>query len=487
MLGFLLIVLYAVLLAVIFKYTKDSKESINGLIFADKEITSKYLIPSIFNSWLWTTSVIGAAEACILYGKFGGLFFALGTGIGVLAFIPVILRFRRLTGNRIFVTDFIKGRFGEKAEFLFYATSVLLVVYIVIEQAVGMSSLFSVAFGISFKKVAFFTVILAVIFVVFTGMKGVLINDRINFVIIIAGMLILYYAVSYHYYPVESVFSLKGDTALFSGSFRQAAVALTPGIRYGISAMVIGFAQFTLDPIYYLKAYATRDDSVIKRSFFIGGVALWVPFVILSSLFFGYLFLVFQIDMEETANFSLLIAGFILPRYFSVPMQLLFNLVILAVAFTTIINSLMGIFGISVIKIYPQYANKGALEKDKIKYGKLITVLVGISCALIAISLERVSLLSIDIFSGIFFSAPASIFLCGLYGKKDYSRFAVPAFILGISVGFGAWLFIKDTQTNWFYGTLLSFAVPVLFLNAMSFIGGRGAFNFASLKFIKKD
>lgn len=464
----LLIFGYAVLLGIIYKNTLFGQQGIRQFVFGGGELGTKVLVPGIFNSWLWTTSVMGAVEACVIYGVWGGLAFAFGTGLGVLLFVPMILKFRRACKGDIFVVDFIRRRFGQRTEFIFYVASVTLTVYIIIEQAVGVSALFSAFFGMAFQGVAFWFIMIGVVFVVLAGMKGVILNNLLNFILILLGMLLLVYMALGRGSTGKMLFEIyegQRGAAVVSPLATGGMLLLQGSVRYGISSAVIGFAQFALDPIYYINVHAAKDEQTVMRSFFIGGVFLWMPFVILSSLFFGY----YLFGLGDVVPFDRQVANVFTFGWLSSYGHIIFSAMILAVGFTTVINCSMGIMGLSILRIYPRYANQEAAEVEQIKYGRVITILMGLFCGLIAISLENVSLLNIDIFSGIFFSAPASVFLCGVYGKRAYGDFGVLAFLLGIGAGFGAWVMIRDTGVDWFYGTLLSFFVPIVVL----FMGGR--------------
>lgn len=486
MIGAFLFIIYGFILLFVYRKTRPESASANdGLILLNRGLPSRILIPGVFNSWLWTTSVIGAAEASVVYGFYGGISFAIGTGIGALLMIFALLRFRRLMGDRIFITDFIEARFCEKTAALFYAASVLLVVYIIIEQAVGMSSVFAALFGVSFKKAAFFSIILAMAFVVFTGIRGVVFNDIISFALICLLMLFIVHTICARYNAgsiINSVYTADYNTARLNNTLPHMAAACA---RYGVSSMIIGFSQLILDPGYQIRAHAAKDASTVKLSFVSGIIALWIPFVILSSLLFGYLLFGFGLETLDGANFSVTISRMLFLHRFGPAMKYAFAFMLLIIAFTTIINCIMGIMGMCVIKIYPLYANSSASKSQSIKYGRLLTALIALFCALISISLENISLLTIDIFSGIFFSAPAGILLCGIYGKKSYGSLAVQAFILGVTLGFGVWLAVKDRSMDWFLATAISFIAPIIFLTTASAASGKGDFNFTSLKFYK--
>lgn len=469
MIGIGLFFIYVLILGAIYTTCRNEKNILMQFVFLSRKIKRVFMVPSIFASWLWIVSVIGAAEACVLYGELGGLAFAVGTGIGFLAFLFILMRFRRLAEQKVFFSDFIGLKFGGKTQAIFNITSVLLVVYIVMEQAVGISALFSTVFGVSFKITAFISIMLPVSFVVMAGMKGVVVHDFISFLFILMGLAMIFLLITNNIGSER----ILGEVALFSqGHAVISAGKMQPfilqSVRYAISAMIIGFAQSCLDPIYYLKAAVAENEGVMRDSFLIGGFLIWFPIVLLSSFFFGYLPVRMNVDFGYATHFITAIVNKVLVGENAVILRFIFCCVMLFIGSSTIINGFMGIQGLSIKRIYPLYGNRFASDGQNMKYGRLITVLIGIFCAMIAISLENISLLKIDIFSGIFFATPASIFLYGLFSKKNFGDTTVVAFIFGILAGIGTWLYIQDGELDWFYATGISFFVPMFYLKATS-------------------
>ena len=52
----------------------------------------------------------------------------------------------------------------------------------------------------------------------------------------------------------------------------------------------------------------------------------------------------------------------------------------------------------------------------------------------------------------------------GLLSRKPFGNLSVIAIILGAGAGFFVWLLLADSKSDWFFGTLLSFCGPMLFL-----------------------
>jgi hypothetical protein len=82
---------------------------------------------------------------------------------------------------------------------------------------------------------------------------------------------------------------------------------------------------------------------------------------------------------------------------------------------------------------------------------------------------------------GILFAAPCGVLVMGFTSKKIFGNLSIVALALGVGMGFFVWLMEVESGISWFYGTLLSFSCPVVFLWISGLIKGKD-FNMTSLK-----
>jgi Na+/proline symporter len=165
--------------------------------------------------------------------------------------------------------------------------------------------------------------------------------------------------------------------------------------------------------------------------------------------------------------------------------KMLFAAVIFCIGCTSIIHCLIGVQSLFTLDFYKNKINSLATDEDKMKFGKVVTLLIALLCALISISLEKVSLLTIDTFSGIFFAAPCGVILVGIISRKVIGNMAWLSIVMGIIAGFGVWISISDQELNYFLGIAFSFFVPLLFLSLVSLLS-RNRYNFKKLLFFKQ-
>ncbi len=465
----------------------ENGATVKEYLFAGKRVPFGLLAPSVFTSWIWVTSIVGSGEAGFRFGISGGLSYSLGAGIAFTIFLLIVVKIRRLMPEGIMVTDFIGVRFTSFLKDIYYVFAILVIIYVIIEQSAGIALVLNGLFQLSFKKVAFITVILCGCYVVWRGMRGVLFNELINFFLISIGMLIFAYIILRRYDVgtlYEGLSSVANNPENRNYNPQAMNLLSKSGMMYAFSAILIALGQILVDPAYYMKAYIAKDEKTVIRAFLAGGVLYWMPVAIISSFVIGYVTLARNIDLSQAVNLSIELSTNVLANYFGTGTEVLFAVLIFCIGCTSIIHCLVGVQSLYTLDFYKSKINGSATDEEKIKFGKIVTLLIALLCALISISLEKVSLLTIDIFSGIFFAAPCGVIIIGIFSNKVFGKSTWLSIALGIASGFFAWVFIPNPEMSYFMGTAISFFVPLVVLCVVSSISSN-TFNFKKLLLYK--
>lgn len=485
--GVYLLLLLIVGKQIMFRFPGNNT-SIQEYLFAGKKVPFGLLAPSIFTSWLWVTSIVGSGEAGFRFGISGGLSYSLGAGLAFAIFVPIIIKIKRMMPEGMTVIDFVGIRFTPFLKDVYYIFAILVITYVIVEQSAGIALVFNGLFHVSFKKIAFITVILCGCYVVWRGMRGVLFNELINFFLISLGILFFAFIIL-RKFDVETLYhglsSVSNDP--LNNNYNPQAMNLLSksGMMYAFSAILIGLGQILVDPAYYMKAYIAKDEKTIIRSFLVGGVIYWMPVAVISSFVIGYVTLSQNIDLSRAVNLSIDISTNVLMNNFGFEIEVLFAFLIFCIGCTSIIHCLIGVQCLYTLDFYKNKINVVASDEEKVKFGKIVTLLIALLCALISISLEKVSLLTIDTFSGIFFAAPCGVILVGIISKKVIGNMAWLSIAMGITAGFVVWISIADAELNYFLGIAFSFFVPLIFLGLVSMLT-RSNFNLKKLLFYKQ-
>jgi Na+/proline symporter len=255
------------------------------------------------------------------------------------------------------------------------------------------------------------------------------------------------------------------------------------GFKYGAVAVVVAMGQVLFDQGYYSKAIATVSTKSLLKAYLVGTLLAWAPVPILSGNIFGVSLISMGIGEGAGVDSLSQAAPYIMNLVYGTGIgSVLFVLMIFMAGMTTGGNCLAGAQALFTVDFYNTVVNKHATEKQQIRFGRTITVILGVCVGIAAVLLEGVSLLKLDIFSGIIFAAPTSAFLAGLLWKRTRPVVAVVSVFAGLVAGMSAWLFIRDENLNWFVGNMLALFLPAAVIIAGSLLPSRYAFDYKVLK-----
>lgn len=491
--GYLLIFIYGTMLTALVLWIRKrqtgEKQTILSYLFAGKNIPGWLLTTSVFSAWVWVTTIIGSAEAAVRYGISGVIGYSVGASFSFFVFTLLILAMRALMPESTNFLEFIGERYSSRVKTLYYVFALLTTIYVAIEQAAGIGFVLNGLFDASYKKMAFLPVLMAIAFVILTGMRGILYNEFVNFFIIFIGFAVLI-VVAFGHFEVNQL--LEGLLDVHENPHNVnyhpdiLNLASRAGLRYSAMAVIIAFGQIFFDPAYYVKASLARSRKEARKAFLIGGILLWCPLCMASAVTLGGLSIANAIDFSDSLNMSADIPTKLIDLFLGKPMALLFAFFILSIGVTTILHYLIGIQAIFTLDFYAEKINPAAGEKEKLRFGKGVTILVGFFCGLIAISLEGISLLTIDMFCGVFFAAPCSALIFSVLSKKDLRHLPIFSVALGLCGGFYVWVFpIADREWAWFCGTMTSFFLPAVFL-FLCHLFVKQEYNFVRLRFWRR-
>lgn len=469
-------------------YVVSSKfpiEGVDDFVVAGRTIPYALIAASVMVSWVWTTTIMGAAEAGMWFGVSGGINYSWGACVPFFIFIPLVIHLRKKMPKATTFTEFVEQRYGRTASNIFFVFGVGVILYVFTEQGVGIGIAFNHIFGIPYQIAALIPVLIVTAYIAKAGLRGSIFNDIIQFFIISLVLLV----------TVPLVLKTIGMDAMYNGmldvvnnpnnvNHNPEALSMTSsaGFRYGIAAVVIAMGQVLLDQGYYSKAISTVSTKSLLKAYIIGTLFAWAPIPILSGNVFGVATLALGVGPGNGINLTSEAAPFIMKLMYGGGLgSIMFVLMIFMAGMTTGGNCLAGAQALFTVDFYKKFINKTATEKQQLTFGRKITVALGIVVGIAAILLEGVSLLKLDIFSGIIFAAPASAFFAGIYWKKTSPTVAIASIFIGLAAGMTAWFTIPNQDINWFVGNILSLVVPAVVV-ILGSVFSKYEFDFSVLK-----
>lgn len=447
MTGIVIVIMYGLFLLGLICYQIRKRgvdsDSIRTVILAGGQAKSSTLIFSVFAAWMWPTSVLGAVETYSMYGILGPISYVAAACVAFMFFVWVMNMIQtKIEGGRYFL-DLISQVHGDTKKLFYFIFAFIVPAYVLIEQAVGVAYVFQSLFGVDFKWTAFLSIIIAVIFVGISGMEGLLRAEKITGICI----LIAFVFITGYFVNTDTSAGVVKEINAHEEWFNTGVIAAS--VRYFITAIVIAFSQLVFDPGYYLKGRLASSPRKMKMIFYMGGIVLWGAVSLVASVYLGVAS--YTQDTEVMQLFTGIGSW-------------MFGAVMLLIGVSTISHYLMGWYGLFTEDLYTDYLRTEADEHQRIVFGRVLMTAGGIFCALIAISLENISLLTIDVFCAIFFAAPCGPVLHACIStRKIRNGTSVIATIAGIGCGLLIWIFIPiHGEYNHFLGVVGSLGVSII-------------------------
>lgn len=465
-------------------------EGVDDFVVAGRSIPYAFISASVMVSWLWTTTIMGAAEAGVWFGISGGFNFAWGASLPFFVFIPLVMQIRKKMPKATTFTEFVEQRYGKVVSRIFFVFGIGVILYVITEQGVGIGIAFNHIFGIPYAVAAFFPIMIVTAYIARAGLRGSIFNDLIQFFIVSIILII----------TVPLVIKTIGFDTLYTGmvdvaqnpdnvNYNPEAMSMTSaaGVRYGATAVVIAMGQVLLDQGYYSKAMATIDRKTLLKAYLVGTALAWAPLPIISANVFGVSTLALGVGPGHGIELATEAAPFIMKLVYSGGIgSVMFVIMIFMAGMTTGGNCLAGAQALFTVDFYKKHINKTATERQQLSFGRKITVALGLIVGIAAVLLEGVSLLKLDMFSGILFAAPMSAFISGIFWKRTSPQVAVISIFCGLVAGLLAWFLVPNDDINWFIGNMFSLFVPAIIVIFGSFIH-RFEFDFKILKSYAPD
>jgi Na+/proline symporter len=461
---------------------------INGVedfVAGGRRVGLGLIASSVMMSWVWTTTILGSAEAGLWFGLTGGIHYAWAAIVPFLVFVPIALRLRRLMPKLTTFTEFIQARYGKLAHtvFLIYAVGVCFYVYT--EQLIGAGILYQATFGISYHVVVLLTGTVVTGYIALGGLRGSLWTDVFQFfVFALATAVVLPWFLS----------AVGGPSALYDG-MRASALGpadgaanpdllrwtSTAGFRYGLTGLVVAMGQVLFAQGYYQRAISAVSDRQLRWGYLLGGILAWFPIPLAYGTILGTAGLALGSDISHLESTTSL-APFLVDRYLGLAGTLSFVVLTHMAATSTADTTLSGVQSIFIVDIYRRlFGGRPGAEARQLRFGRIMTIVFGAAGAGVALAAQGVSLLMFDIFSGILFAAPVGAFLFGVFSRRASSGLALVATALGLVGGLGAWILIDDKDLNWFVGNVISLGLPIVLLLVLTpLLSGR--FDFSRLR-----
>ncbi len=484
--GWLVLILFAVALVGISTLVarRFGTDDVDGLVVAGRALPFGLVSASVFVAWVWTTTLLGAAEAGFWFGISGGLNYAWGAAFPFFIFIPLALRMRRVMPRTTTFVEYMRERFNDTFAKVYVVFGVLLVAYVCVEQSVGLGYVMQYSFGMNYKLMALIMSLLFASFIAIAGLRGSVYNSVFQFFVIVVVVFV----------AMPIILAKLGLGDIYAGmkdvatnpdnpNYNEDALNILSfqGFRYGLVGFAVAIGQIILSQGYYSAALAAVNSRTLKWAYLIGTVLAWIPIPIIFGNVIGGGALSIGLDTEAEEVVRTGITPYIFSEYLGLGGVIMLAILVLMAGLTTGGNGLAGLQAIFSVDLYKKYLKRDASEKQQTTFGKWAVLACGVLIGVGAILLEGRSLLNIDIFSGILFAAPCAPLVVGLYSRRLTVGLSAVAVPIGLIGGLIAYFAIDNEDWNFFIANAISLVVPFLVI----FVGlpfSRHEFDFDKLR-----
>ncbi len=436
---FVLLIVYFGIMVLIGLYCRRNATDVNSFVLGGRSVGPWLTAFAFGTSYFSAVVFVGYA------GQFGWRFGIAATWAGIgnaligslLAWVVLGRRTRIMTNHLDSSTmpEFFGKRFGSKA--LKIAASIITFVFLIPYTASlynGLSRLFGMAFNIDYSICIIIMAVLTAIYVVAGGYMATAINDFIQGMIMIFGIIAVIAAV---------LMSQGGFTEALQGlaMVSEEAAETTPGVYasfFGPEPLNLLFVVILTSlgtwglPQMVGKFYAIRDEDAIKKGTIISTV--FALLVAGGCYFLGGFGRLFSDQIDIAAN------GYdsVIPTMLANLSPLLIALVVILVmsaSMSTLSSLVMTSSSTLTLDLIKDNFKKDMTEKDQVFYIRiLILVFIAIS-SIIAMIQYRSSVTFIAQLMGISWGALAGSFLgpflYSLYWKKTTKAACWASFIFG--------------------------------------------------------
>lgn len=453
---------------------KFSNGGVDDFVAGGRRVPFGLVTSSVMVSWIWAMTILGSSEQGMVLGISGGLSYAWGSMLPFFVLIPLVLTIRKKMPKCTTFVEFIKVRYGEGISIIFIVFAFLLTLYILLSQGMGLGIVFHTIFGMPYKVAAAIPILIVALYIAKAGLKGSIVNDFIMFVII-AVIMIFTIPLILKYFGMDAIYDGMLDAATNTANPNYNPDALNPfsgaGINYGIVCVIVCMGQILLDQGYYSKAVSTANSKSLLLAYIIGTIFAWMPIPFLCGNVLGGTGLSLGLGSDVLSSTSD-IAPYVYKVVFGGGVgSILFILMVFMAGLSTGGDILAGAQAICTVDIYKKYINKDATEEQMTKFGKVMTIVIGVVMAIVVMFFEGKSLVALDVLTGIIFAAPCAPLVLGVFWKKVSPKVATASIFIGIAVGLITYIAIPDGNINYVVGNLCSLFVPIVIIVVCSLLG----------------
>ena len=376
--GFIVLGGFAILSVAAAVYlTRNSGESAEDLLVARESTAVPIIIVSLIATWLWSTTLMGAAEGGFNFGFSAVWVYGFSITWSLVLMGPILARIRQNFPEVSSYPEYVRYRFGDQGKLVHLVFSVVALAqsfFWAVIQVVGAGYVLNIVFDIPHWQGALLTGLIVTGYVTLGGLRASIFTDFVQMLAI--GVIIAVLA-------PWVVTEIGGAGPIYEGvanaEVNQAHHFVTPEVIVGWLLIGMASVEYTLINQNVWQRIIATDGTGKERLVLGSSVVLWLA-IPASAALIGLVG--FTIDYSGNAATVLpAIMIEVLPVWGAI----LFGIAILGAIFSTTDSCLNSFMTIMVSDIYkPYFGSEEKVRNDKslVIKTKVVMIVTGVSVAI---------------------------------------------------------------------------------------------------------
>jgi len=422
------------------------KETSDDFLIFSRKAPFLLVIFSVISTWVGTGTTVATAASGYETGISLGLTALAGGVIGVLvaAWFAPKLKWYGDKYQAHTIGDFFLSRYSNDSHIISSIWIFIIYLLLTAAQFVGLTALLSVWTGLEFEILIWIAAISTILYTAFAGIKSDFYTDFVHFIVMFIILIVVLIP-----FTLKDLGGIDRLLELPKEYFEPFAYG---GVSFFIAGLIFGVGSIFVTMELWQRIYASTTATKAKNALLIS-MSIIVIFYIVST-FFGLSMKVLQPDLSDKNQ-----ALFALMKR-ELPIGVLgIGIAGFMAIFISTINSTIMVAAATFTKdfIINKNPNKYS-DKQKLKYGRISTLLCGAFSLVIAYIFPDLIRLSVNSLFMLLILVPSVI--GGFFWKKATAKGAFYSLLLG-SVTLAAFMFI-DTEMAFVPAFVISLLVFIV-------------------------
>ena len=411
-------------------YFSRRVEDADEYIVGSGKLGVAFGMTSLLAFWITGNTMLAAPESAYNFGITGALGYALIGGSGVVLFGFLSKRIHQVIPHGKSVGDYYGTRYDTKNYLLFIALLIIYVLGLIVTQGIGGGVLLEQVFDIPYMVSVALTFTVVIAYSYFGGFRSVAGVAYFQVLLILIVAIVV----------PPLVYFKVGFTPVYQGMSESAPSSLNltneAALLFMFGGAFFGIGEVFMDNTFWQRAYAIREDDVLK-TFMLSGIG-WalVPLAVASLAFVALAF------GQEPAQINQ-VAPLVAQVYGGQFAGWLFLVAVWSALASTTAASINALATLLMHDLLPRI--KDVSDDESLQYGKYLTVVVGIAGLLLSLP-KILTMLQMLIFLGVINAAFIFPIVLGLWSKKTNPNGVFAAVIIATAGGYAVYFTVGNLQ-----------------------------------------